>query len=106
MISSNLQREETQITFSNSTAIVYYSFLGQGIPPVPKGLSGRILIFSICLTGGLFFWSYSAGLVSFLTIEKFEFPVQTVEVSIKLFVLHLNMSSVLLESLICIDQAL
>jgi hypothetical protein len=64
-----------------SIAIIYCSFLGQGIPSVTKGLSGRILTFSICLTGALFFWSYSAGLVSFLTIEKFEFPVQTIKVS-------------------------
>ena len=65
-----------------SIGIVYFSFLGLSLDGIaPAAISARIIIFAIYLTGGLFFWTYSAGLVSFLTVEKFEFPIQNIEVS-------------------------
>ncbi len=67
---------------------VFNSFIGQGIPISPTGISHRILVLSICLTGGLLFWSYSAGLVSFLTVEKFDYPIKNYRVSYMLQILY------------------
>ena len=76
-----LQDESTTLSMADFMSTVYYSFIGQGIPIQPTGISHRILVLSICLTGGILFWSYSAGLVSFLTVEKFNFPVKSYTVS-------------------------
>lgn len=38
----------------------------------PLKITTRILIFLICAMGALNYWSYNAGLVSFLTVEVFE----------------------------------
>jgi len=65
----------------NSLAIVFYSFLALDIPIKPRGVPRRILIFSVCLTGALLYWSYSACLVSFLTAEKIIFPITSLSVS-------------------------
>ncbi len=71
-------------------AIVYFSFLGQGSSSATaRSISDRIIIFSVFLTGGLFFWTYSAGLVSFLTVEKLEFPIETIEVRKLIFKLQM-----------------
>ena len=66
---------------ADSLATVFYSFIGLDIPINPIKTSNRILVMSICLTGGLLFWSYSAGLVSVLTIEKFDYPIKSYYVS-------------------------
>ena len=76
------QKQENRSDLTLSIEVVYFSFLGQGVHgTAPKSISDRISNFTIFVTGALFFWTYSAGLVSFLTVEKFEFPVQTIEVS-------------------------
>ena len=75
-----LQEEDTTLSMADFMATVYYSFIGQGIPIRPTGISHRILVLSICLTGGILFWSYSAGLVSFLTVEKFDYPIKSYRV--------------------------
>jgi len=46
-----------------------------------KGVPSRILIFSLCVTGALLFWSYSACLTSFLAAEKLTFPITSFSVS-------------------------
>ena len=56
-------------------------FFGLGIPSKPNNDSGRILCLSVCLTGAVLFWSYSAGLVSYLTVEKYDFPINSMQVS-------------------------
>ena len=43
--------------------------------PVIEGVTKRILIFTVCMWGALNFWSYNAGLVSFLTVEIFTPPI-------------------------------
>ena len=58
-----------------------YSVLALGIPVSPRGISGRVLIISVCLTGAFLFWGYCAGLTSLLTVEKYEFPIKTLLVS-------------------------
>jgi hypothetical protein len=65
----------------DSMATVFYSFIAQDIPTEPSSVSGRILVLSVCINGGVLFWSYSAGLVSFLTVEKYEYPIKTLNVS-------------------------
>jgi hypothetical protein len=65
----------------DSSSTVFFSFIAQQIPREPKHVSGRILVISICFTGAVLFWSYSAGLVSFLTFEKYEYPIKTLAVS-------------------------
>jgi hypothetical protein len=62
-------------------ATVFYSFIAQDISTEPSSVSGRILVLSVCITGAVLFWSYSAGLVSFLTVEKYEYPIKTLNVS-------------------------
>jgi hypothetical protein len=80
----NLQEDENKKTVvADCLATVFYSFIGLDIPLDPNRISHRILVISTCLTGGLLFWSYSAGLVSFLTIEKFDYPVKSFAVSCK-----------------------
>jgi hypothetical protein len=64
---------------------VFFSFIGQGVPINPNGLTGRVLLFSVSITGAVIFWSYSAGLVSFLTVDKIDFKINTYSVG-KLFV--------------------
>ena len=63
-----------------SAFTVFYSLLGLGIPSRPKQSSGRILCLSICITGAVIFWSYSAGLVSCLTVETYDLPIQSLQV--------------------------
>ncbi len=41
----------------------------------------RIVIISTCLTGSILIWSYSACLVSFLTIDYVHFHITSLEVS-------------------------
>jgi hypothetical protein len=64
---------------------VFFSFIGQGVPINPNRLTGRVLLFSVSITGAVIFWSYSAGLVSFLTVDKIDFKINTYSVE-KLFV--------------------
>jgi hypothetical protein len=40
-----------------------------------------MIILAICVTGSVLYWSYCAGLVSLLAVEKYDFPVKTVTVS-------------------------
>ena len=70
------------MTYNYSTAFetVYFSVLAQDIPIYPRGIPGRVLILTTCVTGALLFWSYSASLVSFLTIEKIDFPIKSYQV--------------------------
>ena len=76
-----LQGAKKSETILESAATAFYSLLGLGIPSKPNNDSGRILCLSICLTGAVLFWSYSAGLVSYLTVEKYDFPINSMQVS-------------------------
>ncbi len=60
-----------------SIEAVFFSLIGQNIENVPGGIHTRILLLSICFTGAIVYWSYCAGLVSFLTIEKYDFPIKS-----------------------------
>ena len=68
-------------TLLESAATAFYSLLGLGIPSKPRNSSGRILCLSVCLTGAVLFWSYSAGLVSYLTVETYDLPINSLQVS-------------------------
>jgi hypothetical protein len=70
------------MSLPNSSGTVFFSFIGLGTETDPKSLSSRILLISIYITGAILFWSYSAVLVSFLTVEKIDFPIKTFKVSI------------------------
>jgi hypothetical protein len=78
---SNLQEEGSSLSIADSTAVVFYSCIGLGISITPIAISHRILILAISLTGAILFWSYSAGLVSFLTVEKIDYPIKSYKVS-------------------------
>ena len=67
---------------------VFFSLIGLGVPINPKGLTGRVLLLSVSITGAIIFWSYSAGLVSFLTVDKIDFPIKTYSVKF-IFVVNL-----------------
>jgi hypothetical protein len=73
----NLQEQNSSIEI---TETVFFSFIGQGVPINPNGLSGRVLHLSVSITGAIIFWSYSAGLVSFLTFDKIDFIINTYSV--------------------------
>ena len=66
---------------ADSSATTFYSLLALNVPSEPKNISTRILTLSICITGGILYWSYSAGLVSYLTVEKYDYPIKTFNVS-------------------------
>jgi hypothetical protein len=84
-----VQGPNSSIGLVDSMATVFYSFIAQDIPTEPSSVSGRILVLSVCINGGVLFWSYSAGLVSFLTVEKYEYPIKTLNVS-SLLLYHSN----------------
>ena len=73
----NLQEQNSSIEI---TETVFFSFIGQGVPINPNGLTGRVLLFSVSITGAIIFWSYSAGLVSFITFDKIDFIINTYSV--------------------------
>ena len=64
-----------------SAEAVFYSLIGQGVEINPKGMNVRIILFLICVTGAIVYWSYCAGLVSSLTVEKYDFPIKSFPVS-------------------------
>ncbi len=65
-----------------SVEAVFLSLIGQGIEIIPKQIPMRILFLSICVSGAIVYWSYCAGLVSTLTVENYEIPIQKFPVSI------------------------
>ena len=40
------------------------------------------------MTGALVYWSYCAGLTSFLTVEKYEYPIKSMEASSHLLLVY------------------
>ena len=68
-------------SFVESFLILLCSLLAIGFSTQPKTIPTRILFLSICATGALVYWSYSAALISFLTVEKYEYPVKSLEAS-------------------------
>ena len=69
-----------QVGFVESFLVLFNSLLALGLSVEPKTKTTKILCFSICMTGALAFWSYSAALISFMTVEKSEYPIKTLEV--------------------------
>jgi hypothetical protein len=80
----------TSFGYSTTFATIFFSFIAQDIPVDPKRSSGRILIFTTCLTGAFLLWSYSASLISFLTIENVNFPIKSFQVRFFTKLCHLN----------------
>ena len=72
--------KEKDITTSQSFATVFFSFIGKEIPINPYRISGRIIVLCTSMTGALLVWSYSACLVSFLTVDTIIFPISNVKV--------------------------
>jgi hypothetical protein len=65
-----------------SIEAVFFSLIGQNTETVTRGIHTRIIFLSICVSGAIIYWSYCAGLVSLLTIEKYEYPIKSFLVSI------------------------
>lgn len=70
---------ETTIGFNTSLAISFLAFLALSVPTAPQQVPGRVLFLSVLVMGSLCFWSYNAGLVSLLTVEVVNLPIQTLE---------------------------
>jgi hypothetical protein len=75
---------EKALGFLDSAESVFYSLIGKEIPVNPIGITGRIIIISTCITGAILIWSYSAGLVSYLTVETIIYPVTNYQVNLEL----------------------
>ena len=73
--------KEKSVTASQSFATVFFSFIGKEVPINPVRIPGKIIILCTCMTGALLVWSYSACLVSFLTVDTIIFPIANVKVS-------------------------
>jgi len=59
---------------------ILFSFIAQEIPVKPKSVPDRILIITISFSGAILFWSYSACLTSFLTVENYVYPITSFQV--------------------------
>ena len=70
---------EPNIDLNTSFALVTLSFLALNIPKYPNRAPGRIFVLNILLLGAITYWSYNAILVSLVTVEKFTFPIQSLE---------------------------
>ena len=81
-ISAFFQETKDDIEVADSCAIIFYALIAMDVPLEPTKVSTRVLILSVCITGAFLFWSYSAGLVSFLTVDKFDFPIKSLHVGI------------------------
>ena len=73
-------RNEEDFHFPESTTIVFLAMLAKPIPADPKTIPARILLVSACITGAMVFWSYNAVLTSYLTVEKINYPIRSLEV--------------------------
>ena len=62
-----------------SLSTVLLAFVGLGITVNPRGLPGRILVLTVCLTGSIVWWAYNAGLVSHLTFDTINYPIGTLQ---------------------------
>jgi hypothetical protein len=74
----------------DSAETVFYSWIGKEIPVNPTRTSGRIIIFSTCITGALLIWSYNAGLVSYLTVETIIFPITNLQVKEEIYKIYFH----------------
>ena len=83
MLHLKLQELKSSLDIAAALQIVFCSFIGLSVQFNNGGrTSGRIIILFICITGSVVYWSYCAGLVSLLAVEKYDFPVKTVAVSL------------------------
>ena len=72
---------EPKLHFLESVSTVGLTLIGYSLYVTPNRVASRILILNVCITGAVAFWSYNAGLVSVLTVETFEYPIQSLQVS-------------------------
>ena len=77
-----LQENEKKTSILDSAESVFYSFIGKELSVNPTEISGRIIIILMSITGALLFWSYSAGLVSYLAIETIILPITNYQVKL------------------------
>jgi hypothetical protein len=77
-----LQETANLLDIAFSAEAIFFSLIGQGIELIPRRIYMKILLLSICVTGAIVYWSYCAGLVSTLTVENYEFPIKTFQVSV------------------------
>ena len=64
---------------STSLAVVLTSIGALGIDNDQKKYSHKIIILYICVFGAYIYWSYSAVLVSYLTVVDNELPINNLE---------------------------
>ena len=74
-------KSEARIQILESCSVICLCLIGYSVFVKPRKMPGQILILNVCVTEAIAFWSYNAGLVSFLTVETYEYPVQTLLVS-------------------------
>lgn len=72
-------KREATITIDSTFATVAGGMLALSIPIQFKRIPGRILMLTVCVTGALIIWSYSAGLISYLTIHNYIYPIHRLQ---------------------------
>jgi hypothetical protein len=80
----SIENEPPNNRFSTSIALVLLSHIGLSLSMSPKKVSTRISVLTVCTTGMVLFWVYNSGLTSFLTVEKVDLPIKTLEVKLHL----------------------
>ncbi len=73
-------QDEVPVGGKDISAIVFLSLLAKEIGISPKKIPGKIFILTLGLTGAIISYSYNAGLVSFLSVEIFWYPIKSIEV--------------------------
>jgi hypothetical protein len=75
-----LVRDEININLLQASSVIYLAFLSKEFFVSPKKVPARVFFFNVGLTGAIIFWSYNAGLVSFLSVDIFTYKIRSLEV--------------------------
>ena len=75
----NAVPRETKIGVNASVTTVVLPLIGLDIPERPKKAPGRMLVAFILFCGSVIFWSYTAGLVSHLSVSSSKLPISSME---------------------------
>ena len=70
---------EANIDLSTSIVSVWLAVMALDVKQLPTKLSTRITVLIICLFGALIWWCYNAALVSFLTVNIVNTPIDSLK---------------------------
>ena len=72
-------RDDPQINYVTALSSVVLSTGTLDMHIKAKKVPARTMMFTIAITGAVVYWSYNAGLISTLTIERIVFPIKNFE---------------------------